>query len=107
MSKVIKYFKKKNGKEPFIEWLDSLDSKNRYRIITRIERLEVGNAGTNRHLDGGLFELKIDIGPGYRVYYGEVNNEIVLLISGGEKNSQEKDIKKARSYWDTFKQSSK
>lgn len=93
------------GKEPFIEWLESIkDRKNRSRIITRLDRLEVGNPGDFRHLGNGLFELRLDFGPGYRIYYGEDDTVILILLMGGDKGTQSADIKKAQSYWKRYQE---
>ena len=70
----------------------------RARIRTRIDRLALGNMGDHRVLDGGLTELKIDWGPGYRVYFGRVGNTVVLLLCGGDKRSQQQDIRTAKAY---------
>lgn len=87
------------GSVPFTEWLDGLpDIQARARIRARIDRLETGNPGRYEDLRGGLRELKIDWGPGYRVYWAQIGNTIVLLIYGGDKRSQTKDIEKARNY---------
>lgn len=79
----------------FLDWLDSLgDVVTRTRIQFRIDRLAHGNPGIRRRLPGGISELKLDFGPGYRVYYAERKGEIVLLC-GGDKSSQQRDIKTA------------
>lgn len=91
------------GKEPFIEWLESIkDRKTRSRIITRLDRLEVGNPGDHRHVGKGVFELKLQFGPGYRIYYGEDGPVIVILLIGGDKSTQSRDIKKAKSFWKSY-----
>lgn len=69
-------------------------------IVTRIRRIEVtGGFGTYRYLTDGIFELKFKIGPGYRVYFGLQQGFVVLLLAGGDKGSQERDIKKAKEIW--------
>jgi putative addiction module killer protein len=105
MQKILKIYMDSRGKEPFIEWLESIkDQKNRSRIITRLDRLEVGNPGDFRHLGNSLFELRLCFGPGYRIYYGEENSVIVILLLGGDKDTQSADIKKAESYWKTYQE---
>lgn len=80
----------------FAAWLKALrDRAGAARIEIRIKRLEPGNAGDHRNLKGGVSELKIDFGPGYRVYYTERNGEIIILLCGGDKKSQQDDISKA------------
>ena len=80
----------------FTRWLDRLkDLQGRARIQARIQRLAEGNPGQHRNLKSGLSELKIDIGPGYRVYYTLRQDVLVILLCGGDKSSQAKDIKLA------------
>jgi len=82
--------------EVYGEWINSLkDRAGRARIQMRIDRLVHGNPGQHRRLAEGVSELKIDFGPGYRVYYTERNGEIIILLAGGDKSSQQKDINAA------------
>ena len=77
----------------FRRWIDTLkDRAGRARILVRIDRLVHGNPGQHRNLPGGISELKIDFGPGYRVYYMLRGSMLLLLLAGGDKSSQEKDI---------------
>ena len=77
------------GRVPFGEWLKRLnDQKARARIRVRLDRLSMGNLGDCRFLGSGLCELRIDYGPGYRVYFGEIGDLIILLLAGGTKRSQ-------------------
>ena len=85
-----------NGKEPIKDWLKSLDGTTRKRILLRFDRLKDGNFGDCKQLDEYLYELRFNFGSGYRVYYTFEDNKIVLLINGGDKKSQSKDIKKAQ-----------
>ncbi len=79
--------------DSFAAWLSSLrDRAARARIAIRIDRLALGNPGKYRNLTGGVREMKIDYGPGYRVYFTERANEIVILLCGGDKKSQDADI---------------
>ena len=81
----------------FARWLDGLrDTRARAKIQARIERLAFGNPGDVRPVGEGVSELRIDYGPGYRVYYKTVGPEIVILIAGGDKSTQSADIKTAR-----------
>jgi putative addiction module killer protein len=83
-----------------LEWLNSLkDVKGKAKIKERLKRVRLGNLGDYRSLGEGVFELRINYGPGYRVYFGQVGEIIVLLLCGGDKSSQEKDIRKAQEYW--------
>jgi putative addiction module killer protein len=80
----------------FQAWIDGLrDRMGRARILVRIDRLIHGNPGLFRHLTEGVSELKIDVGPGYRVYYAQRGSVVLLLLAGGDKSSQSKDIELA------------
>jgi putative addiction module killer protein/probable addiction module antidote protein len=82
--------------EIFAKWLDGLhDIRARARILVRIERLAVGNPGDVKPVGGGVSELWIDYGPGYRVYYKKHGQKVVILLAGGDKSTQAKDIKTA------------
>ena len=82
--------------EVYRDWINGLrDRVTRARIQVRVDRLVHGNPGQHRNLTDGVSELKIDIGPGYRVYYTERNGEIIILLAGGDKSSQAQDIKQA------------
>jgi putative addiction module killer protein len=78
------------------DWINSLrDVVGKAKIQVRVDRLVHGNPGEHRNLPSGVSELKIDYGPGYRVYYSKRGNRLLLLLLGGDKSSQEKDIRKA------------
>ena len=82
--------------ETFAKWLDALkDIRARARILVRIERLVAGNPGDVKPVGGGVSELRIDYGPGYRVYYKKQGRQVVILLAGGDKRTQSKDIKTA------------
>ena len=82
--------------ETYLDWINALkDRMARARIQMRVDRLVHGNPGQHRNLTDGVAELKIDFGPGYRVYYTKRNNEIIILLAGGDKSSQQQDIKTA------------
>lgn len=84
------------GREPFSEWLDGLDRPERARVRARLNRLRLGNFGDCRSLGAGLFELRLAFGPGYRVYFSKEGDESLLLLGGGSKRTQRRDIAKAR-----------
>ena len=96
----VDYHQDAKGHQPIVEWLESLDQSVRGRIEARINRLRLGQLGGFRALGTGLFELKMDFGPGYRIYFGYLGDRWILLLGGGDKSSQVKDILKARKYWD-------
>jgi len=80
----------------FVKWLDALkDIRARARILVQIERLAPGNPGDVKPMGGGVSELRIDYGPGYRVYYKKHGRQVVILLAGGDKRTQAKDIKTA------------
>ena len=88
------------GSEPFTDWLVALrDRSVRARILARLERLEAGNFGNVKPLRGGVSEMRIDWGPGYRVYFGRDGQTVVVLLCGGDKRRQDADIKRAVDLW--------
>ena len=97
------FYRDATGKEPFNDWLKSLrDAQARRRILVRLLRVESGNYGDCRLLKEGVFELRFFFGPGYRVYFGEVEDTIVVLLCGGDKSSQLQDVAKAKAYWKEY-----
>ena len=81
----------------FVEWLRALgDRQGRAKIIVRLDRLEQGNPGNSRSVGEGIFELKIDFGPGYRVYYVQRGEVLIVILCGGDKSTQSKDIQRAK-----------
>jgi putative addiction module killer protein len=96
-------YEKDNGKEPFTEWLYGLrDIMGRKRILARVSRLQQGNYGDCEAVGEGVSEMRLFFGSGYRIYFGERNNHIIVLLCGGDKGSQSKDIKQAISYWKEY-----
>lgn len=93
-----------NGKRPYKNWLDSLkDIKAVAKIEARIDRIEEGNFGDVKGITKGVCELRIDYGPGYRVYFGQIGVSIVLLLCGGDKSTQAQDVVKAQEYWEDYR----
>src|SRR5436190_10453735 len=93
----VDYYQTSGGARPFVRWLDKLvDRQARTRILARIARLAVGNPGDMRAVGGGVIELKVDWGPGYRIYLACLANRIVLLCAG-DKRTQQRDIKRAKA----------
>lgn len=98
--KEIVYFELSEGRYPFREWREELkDAVARNKIDARLMRLELGNPGDWRSVGAGVFELKIDLGPGYRLYGAEDGPVLVILLAGGTKASQRRDIAVAKDYW--------
>lgn len=101
----VQYYITEGGVKPVTEWLGSLrDKETKARIDLRIASILRGNFGKTRSVGEGVYELKIDFGPGYRVYYAKSGTEIVLLLCAGSKGTQDKDIRKAIDYWHNFKE---
>jgi putative addiction module killer protein len=92
---------------PFEEWLETLDPQFQIRIDVRLDRLKLGNFGDCKSLGDGIFELRFTFGPGFRIYYGIAGKQIVLLLFGGSKKNQDKDIKTARKFWKAFQDDQK
>lgn len=100
----LRYYQTSAGEQPFVDWLQGLsDRQARARIEARLARVAVGNLGDVEAVGEGVLELRIDWGPGYRVYFARVGKVIVLLLSGGDKRTQQKDIKRAKSHFQDFK----
>lgn len=87
------------GKCPFRDWQDRLDKKAQFVIDARLTRLQAGNLGDYKVVAPGVMEIRVDFGPGYRVYFTMSGNQIVILLLGGDKSTQKKDIKKASQYF--------
>jgi putative addiction module killer protein len=103
--KVVTIYEQSDGSRPFEEWFDNLrDRRAQTRVDARIARLAVGNPGDFKSLGEGLYELRIDYGPGYRLYFAFSGRQIVLLLCGGDKKSQSSDIATARSYLNDHEQ---
>lgn len=99
----LEYYQKESGSIPFSEWLESLrDRTTISRIRIRLGRVRLGNFGTIKPVGDGVSEFKIDHGPGYRVYYAMTGKTVVLLLIGGDKSSQSKDIETAKRYWQDY-----
>lgn len=96
----IRFYISTSGKRVFADWQNGLrDSRVKSAVIRRLNRAERGNFGDHKFLRDGVFELRIDIGPGYRAYYAIDGQEMVLLLCGGDKRTQDADIERACFYW--------
>ncbi|GAB6035771.1 type II toxin-antitoxin system RelE/ParE family toxin [Fundidesulfovibrio butyratiphilus] len=101
---VVRRYQTEDGREVITEWLERLrDVRAKARIVARINRLKAGNFGDCKPVRDGVSELRVDHGPGYRVYFGVVGSQVVLLLCGGDKRSQDADIDKAVDYLADFK----
>ncbi len=111
MSEAVPYevevYQTEEDRSPFPEWIRNLrDSTARARIRTRLARLRLGNFGDTNSLGGGLHELRIDHGPGYRIYFSRAGDRLVLLLCGGSKRTQSRDIEQARIFWRDYRRRS-
>jgi putative addiction module killer protein len=100
----LRYYQTPAGEQPFVEWLRGLkDRQARTRVEARIARVAVGNFGDTEPVGEGVLELRIDWGPGYRVYFARLGQVVVLLLCGGDKRTQQKDIDRAEAYFEDYK----
>ncbi len=104
----VEYYVTSDGSQPIVKWLDRIkDAKAKAAIFARIARLQLGLFGGAKSLKDGVYELRVDVGAGYRVYYARSGSEVVILLCGGNKSSQAADIAKAKEYWSDYKKRSK
>jgi len=104
----IRRYLTRDGKDVYLEWQRGLrDTKARIAIDRRVNRIELGNFGDHRFCRDGVWELRIDVGPGYRIYYSVVGTQVVLLLCGGDKRTQDADIDRARDYWQDWQRRTK
>lgn len=97
----VRYCQTEDGREPFSEWLDEQDAKTQAIALKRLDRVEDGLFGDVEPVGEGVFELRFDYGPGYRVYFGQISLE-VHVISGGTKKHQQRDIEAAKKFWGEY-----
>ena len=96
----VEYYLEDDGSAPFTVWLSNLRDRCAHaRISARLNRVKLGNFCIVKALGDGVIELKVDYGPGYRVYYAMSGKTVVLLLIGGDKSTQNQDIKVAKAYW--------
>ncbi len=101
----VRHYIDRAGKDVFDEWFSGLpDVRAQAKVATRINRLAAGNFGDCKPLRAGVWELRIDYGPGYRVYYGMRDRARVLLLCGGDKRRQSRDISRALEFWKDYKE---
>jgi putative addiction module killer protein len=95
------------GKNPFQDWVVSLDERASRKVFDRLERLAQGNPGDVKPVGGGVSELRIDFGPGYRIYLGFDGRVVVILLGGGTKRNQDRDIATAHARWSDYRKRKK
>lgn len=96
-------FLDRSGSSPFADWFATLDAPAAVKVTTAIRRLELGNFSNVKGVGAGVFEYRIDFGPGYRVYFGKEGDSIVILLAGGTKKRQDRDIGSAHQRWVDYK----
>lgn len=100
----IRKYEASDGSVPFDRWMDKLrDLRARARVLTRLNRLELDLEGDWKSVGGGVFELRVPEGPGYRVYFAREGHKVVLLLCGGDKRTRQKDIQRAKRYWQDYR----
>lgn len=100
----VRFYARLDGVEPFSLWFDSLrDQETTDRILQRLARIHLGNFGNFRSVGDGVQELRIPVGPGIRIYFGRLSGTVVVLLCGGDKSSQRRDIRRAQLYWKEYR----
>ena len=102
MALTVREYVTADGKNPFRAWLTSLTAAVRARIQARVLRFEMGNLGDHKNVGAGVWEARLMFGPGYRVYFGKDGDSIVVLLIGGDKGSQARDISRAQAFWHDY-----
>ena len=94
-----------SGKVPYQDWLGRLrDNAAKASVVRRILRIELGDLGDHRRVGDGVSELRIDVGPGYRVYFASIGKTVIVLLLAGTKSTQTKDIERAKKYWKDYQE---
>ena len=99
----VREFLDRDGSSPFAKWFGSLDASAAAKVTTALLRLELGNVSNVKGVGGGVFEYRIDFGPGYRVYFGKDGDTLVIMLGGGTKKRQDRDIATAHERWNEYK----
>ena len=95
------------GGSPYAKWFNSLNAPAAAKVVTALVRMEQGNMSNTKRVGSGVFECRIDFGPGYRVYFGKDGNTLIILLGGGTKKRKQKDVQKARTIWKDYKKRKK
>ena len=99
----VREYQNEKGHSPFAAWFNRLDSAAASKVTVALTRLGLGNTSNVKGVGAGVFELKVDFGPGYRIYFGKDGAEIVILLGGGTKKRQGRDINAAQASWQNYK----
>ena len=103
----IREYVREDGSSPFADWFNSLNAQAAAKVTTYLTRIENGNTSSLKSLGSGVHECRIDWGPGYRIYLGQEGKELVILLGGGTKKKQQKDIANAKELWKEYKKRKK
>jgi putative addiction module killer protein len=107
MYEIKHYVVTETGADLYLKWLEAMkDTNAKIAVVRRVVRVELGNFGDHKFCRDGVWELRIDVGAGYRVYYAIAGNQVVLLLCGGDKRTQDADIDRACEYWQQWKKES-
>jgi putative addiction module killer protein len=100
----VRYYVASDGRQPFAEWFAAVEATARAKLTRAIVRLEQGNFSNVKSVGEGVFEYRVDFGPGYRVYLGQDGPSLAILLTGGTKQRQQRDIDVAHAYWQDYKE---
>ncbi len=100
----IKEYLDANGRSPFAKWFDGLNARAAAKVSTALVRMAQGNLSNVAGVGAGVFEYRLEFGPGYRIYFGKDGDALIILFGGGTKKRQQKDIEAAKSLWKQYKQ---
>lgn len=103
----VQEFVDENGISPFEKWFNGLNAQAAAKITANLVRMASGNFSNSKRISGGVYECRIDFGPGYRVYFGKDGTKIIILLGGGTKKKQSVDIQKAYELWKEYKKRKK
>jgi putative addiction module killer protein len=99
----VREYNDRDGRSPYVDWFDRLNAQAAAKVATALTRLAGGNFSNVKGVGSGVFEFKIDFGPGYRVYFGKDGDRLVILLGGGTKKKQQRDIESAIVNWQDYK----
>ena len=100
----IRLYRTRAGEVPFSNWFENLqDPRTQQRIDARLARIRLGNLGDTKPVGDGVHELRLDFGPGYRIYFGQQGHTVIILLCGGDKSTQQRDVKRAKLFWTDYK----
>jgi putative addiction module killer protein len=100
---VVREYLDRSGRSPYAEWFDSLNAEAAAKVATAVTRISLGNFSSVEGVGAGVFEYKLDFGPGYRIYFGKDGETLVILLGGGTKKRQQRDINAALASWQDYK----